>query len=206
MENLSFAVLALLPLALASLLHRDRRGTYAGFGFLAALAPVVAKGIGSLISHKQKKSAEKKQAEYDKQVAAQEEMSRRSAFDAVQNSPGALAGRQKFTMQLGRLLGKTGGKDKIPPSIYNYLSQGRQAQAYTPGAAYTPQPTSGAGGWDLAAGIGDALSYFDYNKLKGSKAPMSPGQPVGQTFQTGQLSQLLRPKNPTFASGTQDFG
>lgn len=166
MENLTFSVLALLPLALASLLHRERKGVYAGFGFLAALAPVVASGLSSLFKHKQAKSAEKKQAEYDKQQALATEAANRTAFESSQNSPQALAQRQKFTIQLGKLLGKAGGKEKIPPSIYNYLSQGRQAQAYTPGAAYTPKPTSGAGIWDFASGLGDALSYFDYSKLK----------------------------------------
>ena len=205
MENLTFAVLALLPLALASFFTRGR-GAHAGFGFLAALAPFLASGVKSLISHKQKGAADKQQALYDQQQAAAAEAARRGEFEAGQNSPGALAQRQKFTLQLGKLLGKAGGKEKIPPSIYNYLSQQRQAQAYTPGAAYTPVPKKGGGGWDFLGGLTDALGYLDTTKLGKGKAPMSPGQPVGQTFQTGQLNALLKPKVPGFASGTQDFG
>ena len=198
--ELTFALFALLPLGLASLFDREIRkgGTFAGFGFLAALAPVVASGLSSLIGHKKQQSAEKKQIEYEKQQALAAEAARRSEYESAQNSPGALASRQKFTLQLGKLLGAAGGKEKIPPSIYNYLSSQRQAQAYTPGAAYTPKPTSGAGFWDFASGLGNALSYLDTTKLGKGKVPMSPGQPTGSpapyTFQTGQLSTLLKPK------------
>ena len=199
-------VFAILPLALFSFFSKGRRAD-AGFGFLAALAPVLASGISSLVGHKQKKSAEKKQADYERQLAAQEEAARRTAFEASQSSPSALASRQKFTLQLGKLLGKAGGREKVPPSILNYLEAQRKAQAYTPGGGYVEKPTSGAGIWDVIGGAGQALSYLDTSRLK-KKVPMSPGQPVGSAgaFRTGQVSDLLRPKTPGFGSGTQDFG
>ena len=67
--------LALLPFGLLSLWfhrHENHRST-AGFGFLAALAPVIAKGIGSLISHKQNKSKEKQAQEQAKLEAQQQD-------------------------------------------------------------------------------------------------------------------------------------
>ena len=94
----AFGVLALLPLALASFFSRGRPSD-AGLGFLAALAPVIASGVGKLIGHKRAKSAEKKQAAYDRQIAEQEEAGRRTAFESAQGSPAALASRQKFTLQ-----------------------------------------------------------------------------------------------------------
>lgn len=197
MENL-FAVFALLPLALFSFVHRTKVA-HAGFGFLAALAPVIASGISSIVGHKKQKAAEKKQIEYERKQAEQQAVADRAAFEAQQNSPGALAQRQKFTLQLGKLLGKAGGKEKIPPSIYNYLNQQRQAQQYVGGPGYVPKPTSGAGIWDIIGGAGQALSYLDTTKL-GRKAPMSPGQPVGNiipqqgpgAFRTGQLKDLYQ--------------
>lgn len=199
---------ALLPLSLLSLLERGRHRYTAGFGFLAALAPVVAKGIGSLISHKKQQSAEKKQIEYQKQQAMQEEAQRRAAFEASQNTPQAAMQRMGFNMKLGRLLGAMGGRDKVPPSLLKAYDTARAMQTYTPGAAYVPPPTSGAGIWDVLGGATEALSYLDVNKLKGGgKAPMSPGQPVNtaSTFKpTTNLQDYL--KKNAWSSGTQDFG
>jgi hypothetical protein len=161
MDQLAFGVLALLPLGLLDW-RRNWKPSDAGW---VQFIPLIAAGVSSLIKHKKQKSAEKKQAAYDKEVAAQESLAEQNKAVAAQSDPGALAQRQRFTMQLGKLLGKAGGKDKIPPSIYNYLNQQRQAQAPVAGPAYVPKPTSGAGGWDLAGGLTNALSYY------------SPGQP-----------------------------
>ena len=65
--DLIFAVFALLPLGLFSLGTRSR-GAHAGFGFLAALAPVLAKGAMNLIGHKQKAAAANQQADYERQL------------------------------------------------------------------------------------------------------------------------------------------
>src|SRR6185295_7483612 len=110
--DLTFAVLALLPLALASLIHRRERGAYAGFGFLAALAPVIAKGIGSIVKHKQESSAAKKTAAYEEQQAAAQEAAKRAAFEDAQDSPAAAMQRLKFNTGLAKILGQFGGRDK----------------------------------------------------------------------------------------------
>lgn len=181
-------VFALLPFALFSLVRRQPSSTA---GFLQFLAPIVASGVTSLIKHKQQKSAEKKAAAYEKQQADAAAAAERASFEAQQNSPSALAQRQKFTLQLGKLLGKAGGKDKIPPSIYNYLQSQRQAQQYVGGPAYTPKPSSGAGLWDFLGGAAEALSYADTSKLKGKPRPTGPTGLEGATFQTGQLNKVI---------------
>jgi hypothetical protein len=205
MENLIFAVFAVLPLALASFFSRAR-GAHAGFGFLAALAPVIASGVSSLVKHKQQKSAEKKQAEYDRKLAEQEAAAERAKFEAAQNSPAAVAARLKQNMMFGRLLGKAGGRSKLPPGLLAMYDKMRATPEYVPGKAYVAPPSSGAGVWDFVGGLTDALGYLDTTKLGKGKAPTSVGQPVTPVFKTGQLSDLLRPKTPGFGSGTQDFG
>lgn len=195
---------AFLPFALLSLFARGNHRATAGFGFLAALAPVVASGVKSLIGHKQKQSAEKKQIEYERQQHMAAEAQKRAAFEAQQNSPQAALQRQAYNLKLGKLLGKAGGRDKLPPSLLAGLDAARRVQEYTPGAGYVAPPTSSAGGWDLASGITDALDYFDYEKLK---KPRVTTPPIANTpFRTGQLASLIRPQNPNFASGTKDFG
>jgi hypothetical protein len=162
----SFGVLALLPLALASLFRKNARQSDAGFlPLLAALAPVVAKGIGSIIKHKQQSAAEKKQAQYEQQQAAAAEQADRAKFEAAQNSPALAMQRMGFNMKLGRLLGAMGGRDKVPPSLLKSLDQARAVQSYVPGASYVPKPGSGNGLLDVAEGAMDALSYLDTSKL-----------------------------------------
>lgn len=167
MELYLFAVL---PLALLSLFDRDRTRSTAGFGWLAALAPVVAKGIGSLIGNKQKKSAEK-QAEEARRLEAQraDELERQS-WEAQQNSPSAQGMRFKNTLQLGRLAGAMGGLDKLPPSIANYYQSLRKMPEYGGTSSYIPTPKKGGGGWDFAGGVLDALSYLDTDQLKAGRA------------------------------------
>lgn len=182
-------VFALLPFALFSLVKRQPASTA---GFLQFIAPLVAAGAKKFIESRQKKSAEKKAAEFEKQEAAAAAAAKKAAFEADQNSPAALAQRQKFTLQLGKLLGKAGGKDKIPPSIYNYLNTQRQAQSYVErDPAYVPRPSSGAGIWDFLGGAADALSYVDTSKLKGKPRPTGPTGLEGATFQTGQLNKVI---------------
>ena len=196
------AVFALLPLGLFSLFERGRHRATAGFGFLAALAPVVASGLSSLVRHKQAQSAEKKQAEYERQLAAQEEANRRAAFEAQQNSPAAALQRQSFNMKLGRLLGFAGGRDKLPPSLVAGYDVARKPLAYTPGAAYIPKPTSGAGIWDVIGGAGEALSYFDPSRLKKSGVGGATTTPPIDQAPTNQVNQYFRLRG----SGTRDFG
>jgi hypothetical protein len=125
------------------------------------------------------------------------------------NSPEMAMQRMGFNMKLGRLLGAMGGREKVPPSLLKAYDQARSMPTYTPGSSYIPKPTGGAGIWDVLGGATQALSYLDVNKLKGGGG-VSSGQPTQGAstpmFQTGQLANLLRPKNPGFGSGTQDFG
>ena len=206
---MEFYLFALLPFGLLSLwLHRnENHRSTAGFGFLAALAPVVASGIKSLIGHKQQKSAQKQADEQAKLEAQRADEQARQKWEAEQNSPSAQAARFKSTLSLGRLAGAMGGLAKVPKSIASYYQSQRTMPTYSGTSSYIPTAQKGGTGWDIAGGIADALGYLDTSKLKG--APKSPGQPVGSaapTYATGQLSQFLKPKNTGFGSGTRDFG
>jgi hypothetical protein len=150
---------------------------------LLALAPVIASGVGSLLKHKQAGAAQKQQLEMDKREALAAEAARKAEFEAAQSSPGALQKRQSFTMQLGKLLGKAGGKDKLPPSIYNYLQTQRTSPNYVAGAAYQAPPKKGGGVWDFLGGATEALSYLDTSKLKGKPRPTQmSGFGTGSSF------------------------
>lgn len=178
---LTFAVFALLPLALLSLFERGRHRHTAGFAFLAALAPMIAKGALSLIKHKQQGSANKQAEEQRKLEAAQADTLARQQWEAQQNSSGAQAGRFKNTFSLGRLAGAMGGLANIPKSIADYYQSGRKMPEYAGTSSYVPTAKKGGGIWDFASGLGDALSYLDTSKFGkgGGATPMSPGQPVG---------------------------
>lgn len=195
--DLSFAVLATLPLGLASFVMRSR-GAHAGIGFLAALAPVLGKGVLNLIGHKQKKGEEKKQIAYQQQRAAAEEAARRSEFEAAQNTPQAAMQRLKFNTKLAQILGKFGGREKTPGFLLNAFDTARKTREYTPGTAYTPPPTSGGGFWGFAGGLADALGYFDPSKLGGK--PKVPA-PVG--LEGARINPESRmPTTPGFAVTT----
>ena len=204
---MEFYLFALLPLGLFSLFQRGRHRATAGFGFLAALAPVVAKGIGSLIGHKKQQAQQKQQAQYEQQLAQQQEAERKAQWEAQMNSPQMAMQRMGFNMKLGRLLGAMGGREKVPPSLLSAYDQARSMPTYTPGSSYIPKPTGGAGIWDVLGGAADALSYLDVNKLKGGggKSPGQPTQgastPASPTFDTGQLGKLLRPEYKPFNPG-----
>jgi hypothetical protein len=169
MNEMTFAIFALLPLGLASLVHRTR-AAHAGIGFLAALAPAAIKGVSNIIKGKQQAGAEKKQAAYEQQLAAQQEEQRRAEFEAAQDSPQKAMERLSFNMKLGRLMGAMGGRSKVPPSLLKAYDTARQRATYTPGSAYVPKPTSGGGGWNFASGLADALSYLDTSKMGGKVA------------------------------------
>jgi hypothetical protein len=170
---------ALLPVSLLSLwLHRheNHRAT-AGFGFLAALAPVLASGVSKLISHKQGQSKEKQAEEQRKLEAQQADALAKQQWEEQQNSSAAQTGRYKNTFALGKLAGHMGGLDKVPKSIAAYYNSMRSMPEYNAQSSYVPTAKKGGGAWDFLGGVTDALSYLDTSKLK--KPGMSPGQPMG---------------------------
>ena len=144
MEHLPFVLFALLPFGLLSW-RRLPRSTACFLPLLAALAPVIAKGIGSLINHKQAGSAQKQAEEQKRLEAQQADTLARQSWEAEQNSPGAQAARYKSTLQLGRLAGKMGGLDKLPPSMRNYYQSQRTMPTYGGTSSYVPTPKKGGG-------------------------------------------------------------
>lgn len=202
----SLMLFALLPLGLFSLFTRRLPRSTAGFGFLAALAPVIASGLGSLIKGKQQSSAAKKQAEYEKQQALAAEAANKASWEAQQNSPAAQMQRMGFNMKLGRLLGAMGGREKVPPSLLNALDASRAMPTYTPGAAYVDKPSSGSG-WDVAAGAADALSYLDTSKIGRTPKISSNLQSIGnQAARSGGLGALQGGGMATSLSGGSGGG
>jgi hypothetical protein len=168
MNEMTFAIFALLPLGLASLVHRTR-AAHAGLGFLAALAPMLFQGAKEVIGGKQKSNQAKQQSAYEAQLAAQQEEQKRAAFEAAQDSPQKAMERLSFNMKLGRLMGAMGGRGKVPPSLLKAYDTARQRATYTPGSAYVPKPTGGSK-WDFAGGLANAMSYLDTSKLGGKVA------------------------------------
>lgn len=164
---LTLSLFALLPLALLGW-RRNYRPSDAGFlPLLAALAPVIAKGIGSLISHKQKGAAEKQAEEQRRLESQRADTEARAAWESQMSSPAAQAARFKNTLSLGRLAGKMGGIDKLPPSIRNYYQSQRSMPEYKGTSSYIPTPKKGGGAWDFLGGVTDALGYLDTSKLGG---------------------------------------
>ena len=166
MEHLPFVLFALLPLGLFSLFEKGRHRHTAGFAFLAALAPMIASGISSLLGHKQKQSAEKQAEEQKRLAAEQADKVARQTWDTEQNSPAAQAARYKNTLQLGRLAGKMGGLDKLPPSMRNYYQTQRTMPTYGGTPSYVPTPKKGGGLWDFLGETAKAVSYLDPNAFK----------------------------------------
>lgn len=208
--ELYFAVFALLPLALSSLFDKGRHRHTAGFGFLAALAPVIAKGIGSLISHKQNKSKEKQAQEQAKLDAAAADAQAKQQWEAQQNNPQAQAARYKNTLQLGRLAAGLGGMDKVPKSMAAYYNSMRSMPQYTGTSSYVAPAQKKGSGWDIAAGVTDALGYLDTSKLGKPKAtlPAPTGFGTGSSFgnESAQIGAGLitgRATNPAVTSITR---
>ena len=189
---MEFYALALLPLALASLFDREtRRGHSAGFlPLLAALAPVIAKGVGNLIGGKQKKAAAKQAEEQRKLEATQADALAKQQWEGQQNSPAAQAARFKNTMQLGRLSGAMGGLDKLPPSISKYYQSQRTMPEYSAQSSYVPTAKKGGGGWDFLGGVTDALSYLDTSKMGKPKASAGLMAAGGMAARQGGLGAL----------------
>src|SRR5512143_1133740 len=137
---------------------------------IAALAPVVASGVGSLIKHKQAGAAQKQQEEERRLAAQKADEEAKAAWTAQQNSPAARAARFKATMQLGRLAGAMGGMAKVPPSMAKYYTTLRTMPEYTGVSSYVPTPEKGGGGWDFLGGVTEALGQFDPSALSRPKA------------------------------------
>ena len=195
---MEFYLFALLPLGLLSLFDKGRHRHTAGFGFLAALAPVIAKGIGSLISHKQQSNQAKTlEAQRKQEALAADEQAKRD-WETTQNSAANQSARFKNTFSLGKLAGHLGGMDKVPKSIAAYYNSLRTMPQYTGTSSYREPVKSSGGGWNLAAGITDALGYFDPSAMKG-KAPMSSGQPTGQVLSSNVMPGSSR--NDIFDTG-----
>ena len=190
MEHLTFALFALLPLGLLSW-RRNYRSSDAGFlPFLAALAPVIAKGIGSLISHKQKGAADKQAEEARRLEAERADAIARQQWQTEQDSPAARAARFKNTLSLGRLAGKMGGLDKLPPSIRNFYQTQRAMPEYTGTSSYIATPKKGGGAWDFLGGVTDALSYLDTSKFSKPKASAGLMAAGNAAAQSGGLAAL----------------
>ena len=189
---MEFYALALLPLALASLFDREtRRGHSAGIlPLLAALAPVIAKGVGNLISGKKASNAAKTaEAQRKKEVEAADAKAKLD-WEGQQNSPAAQAARFKNTLQLGRLSGSMGGLDKLPPSIKNYYQTQRTMPTYTGQSSYIEPVKAKGGGWNFLGGVADALSYLDTSKMGGggvSKSLMGAGNAAAAQGGLGAL-------------------
>lgn len=163
-------------MGLGSFLKKTVTSLIPGGGLIEALAPVVAKGVGTLISSKQGK-AEQKQLEEQRRLEAQRaDQLARQQWEAQVNSPQAQAARFKNTLQYGRLAAGLGGLDKVPKSLSSYYESARKMPEYTGTSSYIPTPKKGGTGWDIASGIAGALGYLDTEKLKRGK---SPGQPTG---------------------------
>src|SRR4030042_4452582 len=118
--------LSLLPFfAFLSLFHKRGHHSEAGFlPFLAALAPVLAKGAMSLVGYKQKQSVEEQAEEQKKLEAAKADAEARHAWELRMQSPEEQARRFKSKFAFGKLAGKMGGMDKVPPSLAAYSKSG----------------------------------------------------------------------------------
>lgn len=174
MEHLPFALFALLPLGLFSLFEKGRHRHTAGFAFLAALAPMIASGISSLIGHKKQQSAAKQAEEQRRLEAQQADTLAKQSWEAEQNSPGAQAARYKNTLQLGRLAGKMGGLDKLPPSMRNYYQTQRTMPTYGGTSSYVPTAKKGGGVWDFLGEASKAVSYLDPSAFKSGTPKINP--------------------------------
>ena len=187
---MEFYALALLPLALASLFDRNRSRSTAGFGFLAALAPVLMKGVSSLINRGKNKAVAKQAEEQKKLEANQADALAKQQWEGQQNSPAAQAARFKSTMQLGRLAGAMGGKDKVPPSMLNYYQSQRTMPTYSAQSSYVPTAPTKSGPWNFLGGVTDALSYLDTSKLGAPKASAGLKALGGMAARQGGLGAL----------------
>ena len=166
MEHLPFVLFALLPLGLFSLFEKGRHRHTAGFAFLAALAPMIASGISSLINHGKQKSAAKAAEEQKRLEAQQADKLARQSWETEQNSPAAQAARFKSKFAYGKLAGAMGGLDKVPQSLANYYKSGYAMPEYTGTSSYVPTAKKGGGAWDFLGEAAKAVSYLDPSVFK----------------------------------------
>jgi len=189
MEQLPFVLFALLPLGLFSLFERGRHRLTAGFAFLAALAPMIASGISSLINHKKQGSAQKQAEEQKRLEAEQADKLARQEWDTQQNSPAAQAARFKSKFAYGKLAGAMGGLDKVPQSLANYYKSGYAMPEYTGTSSYVPTAKKGGGLWDFLGEASKAVSYLDPSAFKSKpKLPAATGFGSGSSFGNEQAT------------------
>ena len=184
MEHLPFAVFALLPLGLASLFSPRLPRATPGFAFLPFLAPLIAKGASMLINRGKNKASEKQAEEARRLETQRADEVARQQWQAEQDSPAARAARFKSTLSLGRLAGKMGGLEKLPPSIRNYYQTMRTMPEYMGTSSYIATPKKGGGVWDFLGGVAEALPYADtsqFGRPKASAPLMAAGNAAAQS-------------------------
>ena len=177
---------------------------------LLALAPVVAKGAQTLIQHKQQGAANKTAAAQAKQDALAADAQAKLDWEEKQNSPAAQMARFKNTFALGKLGGKLGGIDKVPKSIAAYYNAQRAMPTYTGQSSYREPVKASGGGWNIAAGIADALGQYSPSSFAKPKSAALPaatgfgaGSSFGNEFKTGQLASVLSSAAPAVTSFTR---
>jgi hypothetical protein len=164
---------------------------------LLALAPVVAKGVGTLISSKQKSNQAKTEQAQAKQDALAADAKAKADWETQQNSAANQTSRFKNTFALGSLAGHLGGMDKVPKSIAAYYNSLRTTPQYTGTSSYQEPVKSSGGGWNLAAGITDALSQYSPSSFAKPKSALptatgfGEGSSFGQPYATGQVKNAL---------------
>lgn len=182
-------VFALLPLGLFSLLHwREGRRTVAGFAWIAALAPLVISGVKAVAGAMSKKKQQKAAQQNEQTAYQQAEDQRRQQWEQEQSSPEAQMQALKYKLRLGKLAGKMGGLNKVPPSIMKALQSGYQPKQYQAAPAYQPQKT-GSSAWDYVAPAADVLSTVDLGALGrgggGGGGTYNAAQAASQAVQAG---------------------
>jgi hypothetical protein len=214
-------VFALLPLGLFSLLHwREGKHTVAGFAWIAALAPLVISGVKAVAGAMQKKKQQKAEEANAAAAAQQAEEQRKQEWEQQQASPEANMKALQYKQRLGRLAGKMGGLNKVPPSILKALQSGYQTQAYQPGPAYRA-PKTGASAWDYVEPAADVVSSVDWggmsSALKGGGGGVSnagtnavaAGGGLNKGFSTSPLQSvqdMLRKKQGFGGTGGNYLG
>lgn len=211
--ELYFAVFSLLPLALfcREKLPRSTAGFLAGLIPIAKmLAPVIAKGVGTLIGSKKASNAAKQAEEQKKLEAAQADAKAKADWEAQQNTPQAQAARYKQTLQYGRLAAGLGGLDKVPKSMASYYNSVRAMPEYTGTSSYVAPAKQTGKGWNIASGVMDALGYLDTSQLGAPKASaglMGAGNAAAYQGATpmggGMATSLLDPLIKKVSTGTR---
>lgn len=174
------ALFALLPLGLFSLLNwRDGRKAVAGFAWIAALAPLVISGVKALAGAKSASNKRKAEEANARMATEQAEAQRRQEFESQQSSPQAQMSALQYKLRLGKLAGKMGGLNKVPPSILKALQAGYQPKQFQAGPAYQA-PKTGRSAWDYVDTAADVASTVDWGSMKNALGSKSfDGQQAG---------------------------